>query len=62
MAQRRYTKRRWLATSVRLDPQDRELIYLTAAREGVSQSALVRAAVREYAARKLAAAPEAAGR
>jgi len=55
MKQRRWTKRpRLLATAVRLYPEDRELMYLAAEREGLSQSEFLRAAIRSHATHVLA--------
>jgi len=52
---RRWTKkRRLLATAVRLYAEDRELVYLAAEREGLSQSAFLRVAIRQHATRVLA--------
>jgi len=49
----RRTKPRARIWNIRLAPQDRELLFLAALREQVSQSDFVRAAVRERAARLL---------
>ena len=51
MSERRYTKRPLVTTSVRLDKRERDLMYLAALREGISQSDFLRASVRERAER-----------
>jgi uncharacterized protein (DUF1778 family) len=52
---RRWTKRpRLFATAVRLYDEDRRLIHLAAAREGIAQSEFLRAAIRSHAAKVLA--------
>jgi uncharacterized protein (DUF1778 family) len=49
----RITRRRKTPWSLRLARRDRELLYLAAAREEISQSDFVRLAMRERAARVL---------
>ena len=48
---RRYTKEPMVSTSVRITPAERDLVYLAARREGISQSEFVRLAVVEKAER-----------
>jgi uncharacterized protein (DUF1778 family) len=50
---RRFTKVRKALTSVRLERGDKELIYRAALLRGISQSELVRSAVREFSERTL---------
>jgi uncharacterized protein (DUF1778 family) len=47
----RRTKEVKVSTTVRISPRDRDLVYLAARREGISQSQFVRAAVVEKAQR-----------
>jgi uncharacterized protein (DUF1778 family) len=53
MELRRLTKKPQVVTTVRLLARDRDLMYLAASREGVSQSEFLRVAVRERAERVL---------
>ena len=48
---RRYTKEPMVSTSVRITTAERDLVYLAARREGISQSQFVRDAVVEKAQR-----------
>jgi uncharacterized protein (DUF1778 family) len=48
---RRFTKEPKVSTTVRISPRERDLVYLAARQQGVSQSQFVREAVIEKAQR-----------
>jgi len=54
---RRLTHVRKVLTSVRLERRERDLMYLAALREGISQSMFLRQAVRAHAERVLRGEP-----